>query len=68
MGEVREYGHFAREAGPYSVEGTILRAPFGTVLASVEELLDVTLPIWEDEWQSREGLLSIEVYYWISQS
>lgn len=50
MGKAREYGHFAREAGPYSVEGTILRAPFETVLASVEELLDVALPIRENEW------------------
>ena len=50
MGEVREYGHFAGEAGPYPVEGTILRAPFDTVLASVEELLDVALPIRPDEW------------------
>lgn len=50
MGEAREYGHFAREAGPYSVEGTILRAPFEAVLAAVEELLDVALPIREDEW------------------
>ena len=49
-GEVREYGHFAGKAGPYPVERTILRAPFETVLASVDELLDVALPIREDEW------------------
>jgi hypothetical protein len=60
--------HLAVKTRPNSIERSIFSAPFGTVLSSVEILLDVALTIGPNERKRRKGLVSIGGFYRISKA
>lgn len=57
--------HFSMKARPYPIQWSVFQAPFETIFATVQVLLNVALTVGKDKGQGWKRPSGFNVPYWV---